>query len=136
MRIDNRQVPVAESRLDPPDLNAVLLELLAPVLEASRWDFQTRLDRETVPDARLRHLLPREERQVGSRTAFGVGVEQMVRAWVVLVHAPFDQMHTQNAGVEIHVLLRRSGNSSDMVQPVDRPGEIIAMHRVPPRVQV
>ena len=125
MRIDDRQVPVAESRLNPSDPDAVPLEPRAPVLEASSGDFQARLDGKAVADARLRHVRPRKKRQVGARAAFGVRVEQMVGARIVLVHAPLDEMHAQNAGVEIHVLLRRSRNGGDVVQSVD------AVHRAP-----
>jgi hypothetical protein len=50
---------------------------------------------------------------------FGVGVEEMVRARVVLVHAPLDQAHAQHARVEIEVLLRRTGDRRDVMQTID-----------------
>ena len=51
--------------------------------------------------------------------ALGVRVEQVIRARVVLVDAPLDEPHAQHAGIEVEVLLRRTGNRGDVMQPVD-----------------
>jgi len=37
--------------------------------------------------------------------SFGVGVEEVVRSWVILVDALLDQRHSEDAGVEVEVLL-------------------------------
>ena len=50
---------------------------------------------------------------------FGVGVEQVIGAGIVLVDALLDEPHAQDAGVEVEILLRRAGNRGDVVQPVD-----------------
>ena len=39
---------------------------------------------------------------------FGVGVEKMVGAGIVLVDALFDETHPEDAGVEIEILLSRA----------------------------
>ena len=49
----------------------------------------------------------------------GVGVEQMVGAGVILVHAALDQAHAQDAGIEVEVLLRRPGDRRDVMQTVN-----------------
>ena len=53
-------------------------------------------------------MRPGEEREVGAGVPFGVRVEQMVGAGIVLVDAPLDQAHAEHARVEIQVLLRRA----------------------------
>ena len=54
--------------------------------------------------------------------AFRVGVEEVVGARIVLVDAPLDEPHAEHAGVEVEVLLRRSGDRGDVMQPVDTHG--------------
>ena len=109
MDVDKRQTTIAESVFDGASLHAVLLEARGPVLEASRRHFQARFDGETVPEARfITGGGPGKERQVGAGTAFRVSVKEVVGAGVVLVHRSLHQMHAQDAGVEIHVLLRRT----------------------------
>src|SRR4051794_27751019 len=66
-----------------------------------------------------RHLRPREERQVRSRTAGRVRVEQMVRARIILIYAALHELHAEHATVEIEVLLRRSGNAGDVMKSAD-----------------
>ena len=68
-----------------------------------------------VPDTGWCQVSPWEKRQVGSRVAFGVGIEEVVGTRVVLVHAPLDQAHAEHARVEIEVLLRRTGDRRDVV---------------------
>ena len=51
--------------------------------------------------------------------SFGVGVEQMIRAGIVLVDALLDQPHAEHAGIEVEVLLRRPGDRRDVMKTVD-----------------
>jgi hypothetical protein len=51
--------------------------------------------------------------------AFGVGVEKVVGAGIVLVHASLDQAHPEHARVEIQVLLGRPGNGRDMMKSLN-----------------
>ena len=51
--------------------------------------------------------------------AFGVGVEEVIGAGVVLVDAFLDQAHPEDAAVEVEILLRRAGDRGDVVEPVD-----------------
>ena len=119
VRIDERQRALTESRLDGIHARAVLLEARAPVLEAARRHFERDLDRKSIADARRRHLCPRKERQIRARVAFGVGIEEVVGARVVLIDALLDQSHPEDAAVEVEVLLRGSGDGGDVVQAVD-----------------
>ena len=48
---------------------------------------------------------PVEEREVGARAAFRVGVEEMVGADVILIHRALDQPHTESLSVEAMILL-------------------------------
>ena len=125
VHVDDRQVPVAESRFRRLDANAVSLEPRAPVLQAAGGNLEARFDRQAVPDPRRRVPRPREERQVGARAALGVRVEEVIGARVVLVHAPLDQVHAQDAGVEIDVLLRRARDGGDVVETVDAPQPVL-----------
>ena len=62
---------------------------------------------------------------------FGVGVEKMVRGRIVLVDAAFDEAHAEDAGVEIEILLRRTGNRRDVMNPVDAlHGHVIPAKRI------
>jgi hypothetical protein len=51
--------------------------------------------------------------------ALGVGVKEVVGPRVVLIDALFHQPHTENAAIEVQVLLRRPGNRGDVMQSVD-----------------
>ena len=59
-----------------------------------------------------------EEREVGARSAFGVSVEQVIGPDVVLVDAALDEPHAENASIEVEILLRRSGDSGDVMRPL------------------
>src|SRR5262249_57386905 len=96
-----RQHLVAEPRLDGMDRDAVLLEARAPPRQAARRDLEANLDGKSVPHARRRELLPREERQIRPRMPFGIRIEEVVRAGIVLVDAALDQSHAQDARVEV-----------------------------------
>ena len=48
--------------------------------------------------------------------AFGVGVEKMIRAGIVLVDALLDETHPEDAGVEIEILLSRTGDGSNVME--------------------
>ena len=77
------------------------------------------LHRETMAGARGRHVRPGEEGQIGPGMPFGVGVEQVVGAGVVLVDASLDQAHAEDSGIKVEVFLRRTGNRGDVVKAVD-----------------
>jgi hypothetical protein len=51
--------------------------------------------------------------------AFRVGVEKVIGAGIILVHASLDEAHPQHTGVKIKVLLRRTSNGRDMVKSYD-----------------
>ena len=51
--------------------------------------------------------------------AFRVGIEEVIRARVVLIDALLDQSHPEDAAVEVEVLLRGPGDGGDVVQAVD-----------------
>ena len=65
--------------------------------------------------------------------AFGVGVEKVIGARIVLVDAPLHQPHAEHAGVEVEVLLRRSRDRGDVVQPVDARHALSMEHLAPSR---
>src|SRR5262249_14353285 len=69
--------------------------------------------------ARRRHLRPRKKCQVAAGMPFGVSVKKVVGARIVLVHAALDQTHAEHAGVKVQVLLCRSRDRRNVVQPVD-----------------
>jgi len=69
--------------------------------------------------AARRHLRPWKERQVRAGISVRICVEQMIGARIVLINASFHQPHSQNAGIEIQVLLRRSGDRRDVMKSVD-----------------
>jgi hypothetical protein len=48
--------------------------------------------------------------------AVRVGIEKVVGAGVILIHAALDEAHPEDAGVEIEVLLRRTGDGRDMMK--------------------
>ena len=119
VRIDERQRALAEARLDRVDARAVLLEARAPELEAVRRHFEPDLDRKPVADPRRRHLRPGKERQIRAGMSFGVRIEEVVGARVVLIDALLDQPHAEHAAVEVEILLRRPGDGGDVVESVD-----------------
>ena len=47
---------------------------------------------------------------------FGIGVEKMISARIVLVDALFDEPHPEDAGVEIEILLSRPGDGGDVME--------------------
>src|SRR5204863_4593204 len=94
-------------------------EPLAPERETPGGNFEADFHRETVAHARRREVRPWEKRQVRSGMTLGVRIEQMVRAGIVLVDAALDEPHAEHAGVEIEILLRRSGNRGDVMKTVD-----------------
>src|SRR5262245_37008613 len=66
-----------------------------------------------------RQLRPGEEGQVGAGMAFSIRVEQVIGARVVLVDALLHEPHSENACVEIEILLCGSSNRRDVVQACD-----------------
>ena len=114
--VGERQDLVAEPGLDRVDCDAVLLQPGPPPGQTAGGYFQTHFDRQTVAHLRRGHVRPGEKRQVRSGVTFRIGVEEVVRAGIVLVDAPFDQAHPENPGVKVEVLLRRPGNGGDVVK--------------------
>jgi hypothetical protein len=119
VRIDQRKHLVAEARLDLPERDAVFLQARAPIREAVGRHFQCDLDRQPVAEPRRRKLGPGEERQVRARMPFRVGIEQVIRAGVVLIDAALDEPHPEHAGIEIDVLLRGARNRGDVMKSVN-----------------
>ena len=119
MRIGEREHAVAESHVRRADADAVSLQPLPPICEASFGYLEIHFGRKAVAAARRRHLRPWKERQIGARTSFRIRVEQMIGAGIVLVHAALHEAHAENAGVEVEVLLRRTGDGRDVMEAVD-----------------
>ena len=118
MRVDERQDFVAEAALGGADRRTVALEPVRPEGKARPRHGERDFGGEAVARARRRHLRPGKEGEVGAWPALGVGIEEVVGAGIVLVDAFLDQLHAENPGVEIEILLRRSGNRRDVVQTV------------------
>ena len=119
VRIDEWQDLLAESRLERLQRRRVLLQPRAPVVEAARRNLERHFGREAVAKARRRHLRPRKKGEVRPWMSLGVGVEEVVRAGIVLIHALLDEPHAEDAGVEVEILLRRSRDRCDVMQSVD-----------------
>ena len=119
VRVDDRQRALAEPRLDRGDGGAVPGQARGPPVQGVRGHGEGHLGGEPVSVARRRHVRPREERQVGAGVPFGVRIEQVVGAGIVLVDAPLDQPHAEHAGVEIQVLLRRPRDRRDVMKSID-----------------
>ena len=119
VHVDQRQHPVAEPGLDCARGDAVCLEPGAPPVEAAGRHLEADLHRQTVAEPRRRHVGPREERQVRPGVAFGVRVEEVIGAGIVLVDAALDEAHPEDAGVEVEVFLGGPGYRRDVVQPFD-----------------
>jgi hypothetical protein len=120
MDVDEGQHRVAEPALDRADADAVAFEPGPPPAEAAGGHFEGDFDGEAVAHPRRRHVRPRKERQVRPRVSFGVCVEEMVGAGIVLVDAPFDEAHPQDAGVEVEVFLSGTGYRRNVMEAVDR----------------
>ncbi len=50
----------------------------------------------------------------------GIGIEEMIRAGVILVDAFLDQPHPEHVDVEIQILLCGSGDRSNMMKSSER----------------
>ena len=119
VRIDERDGVIAEARLPRLDARAVVLQARAPVVDAPGRHLERDLVRQAVAHPRTRELRPGKERQVRARTSLRVGIEQVVRAGIVLVDALLDEAHAEHPDVEVEVLLRRSGDGGDVMKAVD-----------------
>src|SRR5512146_1550428 len=64
-------------------------------------------------------MLEREERQVGARMPVGIGIEQVVRPRIVLIHALLHQPHAKHVGVELEVLARVARDRGDVMDAGD-----------------
>jgi hypothetical protein len=51
--------------------------------------------------------------------AFGVGIEEMIGAGVILIDALLNETHPENARVKIKVLLSGTGDSRDVMESGD-----------------
>ncbi len=119
MRISERNYALSNTRLHFENTRAVASEARAPEIEAPRRDRKPNLSAQPVSIAMRSELRPREKSQIGSGVAFGVGVEQMVGAGIILVDALFDETHPEDAGVEIEILLRGTSDGSDVMKTGD-----------------
>ena len=57
--------------------------------------------------AAFRRHRPIEERQVAARSAFRVGVEQMIRAHIVLIDGASHQSHAERLSIETVIVFDR-----------------------------
>jgi hypothetical protein len=60
-------------------------------------------------------MRPGKERQIGAGVRLRVGIEEMVRARVVLVDGPFDEPHPQHNRVERQIHLRIARDARDVM---------------------
>jgi hypothetical protein len=65
---------------------------------------------------------PVEEREVGAWVTLRVGIEEVVRAHVILVDGPLHQPHPKRLRIEAMVLLDSRGNRGEMVDAGERQG--------------
>ena len=96
-----------------------LLEARGPERQAAAWHFEQHFIREAVTHDRRRELFPWKEGQVRTGMPYRIGVEEMIRARIVLVDGLLHQPHAENAGIEIDVLLCVAGDGGDVVDPVN-----------------
>ena len=90
-------------------------EALGPPLERGSAAHAQVRARQAVRAAPLARHLPVEECQVRPRRPDGVGVEQVVRADVVLIDAALHQAHAQRLGVEAVVPADVGGNRREVM---------------------
>ena len=63
-------------------------------------------------------MRPRKERQVGAWPSFGVRVEQVIGAGIVLIDALLDEAHAEHARIEVEIFLRRARYGGDVMKTV------------------
>ncbi len=124
-----RQHRLAEPRLLLRPRGPVRAQALPPPREAPGRNRERDLAHHPRAAPRRRQAGPRKEGDVGPRRAGGVRVEQVVRAGVVLVDAPLDEPHPEDARVEGQVLLRIPRDRGDVMDPVNG---VLASHGFPP----
>ena len=118
MGISDREHLRTEAGFLGVDSHAIFLQPGGPVRQAAERHLESDLDRHTVTKSRRRQMPPREKRQVRAGMTLGVGVEKVIGPRIVLVDALLDEPHTENARVEIEVLLRGAGDSGDVMKSV------------------
>ena len=80
--------------------NAGFIEALDPPLQRGFTLHPQTRPNDAARAATLAWHRPVEEREVGAGTPLGIGIEQVVRAHVVLVDAAFDEPHTERLRIE------------------------------------
>ena len=107
VRIGQRDCAVAATNPRSPVTFAPMLrQTVVPVVVTAGWNRERDLDAEPDAEVPRRRVAEWKEREVRSRVAVGVGVEQMVRVRSVLVDALLHQPHPEHARVEVEILLR------------------------------
>jgi hypothetical protein len=119
VRIGQYDRPITATNLRRLDLCAVLSEPVVPVVMASGGNRQRDLDAQSDAQPARRRMTEREEREISSRVAVGVGVEEMVRVRRVLVDALLDQTHPEQPSIELEILLRVAADRRDVVNAGD-----------------
>ena len=120
-RIQQRQGRPSVDVLQPAVLDFVLIQPALPPVQGAAIAYAER-DRADAGVAGTggRRLRPVEERDVGSRMAQLVRIEEVVGGYVVLVDGFLDQAQTEDSRVEVDVVSCAPGNGRDMVQTVKR----------------
>jgi hypothetical protein len=95
MRVSQRDRAIASAYFVARDLRAVLCETVAPVIVTPGGNRQRDLDAESNTEPTGRRMSEREKREVGTRSAVGVGIEEMIRVRRILVHALLHQPHAE-----------------------------------------
>src|SRR5712671_1374140 len=116
VRIGKGERRRATSCFDFAHSQMVLRQAIGPVVDASQWNGERDFHRQPYAGLRLRHLWPREERDVGSGVTFSVGVKQVIRSGRILIYALLDEAHAEHAGVKVDVVLGVASNASDVVE--------------------
>lgn len=75
-----------------------------------------------------RQISPGEKSEIRSGVSVGVGIEEVVGAGIILIHAFLHQTHAEDSGVEIEILLRRAGDGGDVMKAADWLHERVTNH--------
>ena len=100
---------------DLADGDALLGQVVTPPVEGVAPVHSQVRPRDAASAALLAGHVPIEERQVVPRAADGVGVEEVIGADVVLIHAALDEAHPHHLGVEAVVRADVSGDGGEVM---------------------
>ena len=118
VRVDEQAIPCRRSVPRWTRAACCTFEPRPPVIERTGGNLQRHLDRQPMAEPRWRHLGPRKEREIGARMPFSVGVKEVIRSWIVLIHRLLHEPHTEHACVKVEILLSRPGDGRDVVKSV------------------